>query len=82
MNLVANVVSTFLSAIAVLPRLRLTTQNNIDETTLTVCRTMYHMFGPEAESDAGLPDEVDSSMCSALPLYSPYELSGWFPKYL
>jgi hypothetical protein len=80
MNLVANVVSTFLSAIAVLPRLRLTTQNNIGETTLTICRT-DHMFGPEEECDAGLPDEVDSSMYSALPLYSPYELSGWFPKY-
>lgn len=51
--------STFLSAIAALPKLRSTAAEHKVKTTLTFCGSMYHIFGPDAEFDKGLPDEVD-----------------------
>jgi retinol dehydrogenase-12 len=59
MHLCVNVVSTFLSAIAILPKLRQTAQDHNIQTTLTFCGSMYHIFGPDSEFDAGLPDNVD-----------------------
>jgi retinol dehydrogenase-12 len=58
-HLTVNVVSTFLSAIAVLPKLRETAKAHNVDTTLTFCGSMYHIFGPDAEFDAGLLDDVD-----------------------
>jgi retinol dehydrogenase-12 len=58
-HLTVNVVSTFLSAIAILPKLRETASIHQVDTTLTFCGSMYHIFGPDAEFDAGLPDDVD-----------------------
>jgi retinol dehydrogenase-12 len=58
-HLTVNVVSTFLSAIAILPKLRETARIHNVDTTLTFCGSMYHIFGPDAEFDAGLPDDVD-----------------------
>jgi retinol dehydrogenase-12 len=45
MHLTVHVVSTFLSAINILPKLQQT--------------SMYHIFGPDEEFDAGLPEDVD-----------------------
>jgi retinol dehydrogenase-12 len=59
MHLTVNVVSTFLSAIAILPKLRETAKVHGVQATLTVCGSMYHIFGPDAEFDAGLPEAVD-----------------------
>lgn len=59
MHLAVNVVSTFLSAIAVLPKLRQTSNEHGVQTTLTLCGSSYHLFGPDAEFDAGLTDDVD-----------------------
>ena len=59
MHLTVNVVSTFLCAIAILPKLRETAKARGVETTLTFCGSMYHIFGPDNEFDAGVPDDVD-----------------------
>jgi retinol dehydrogenase-12 len=59
MHLTVNVVSTFLSAIAILPKLRETARIHGIKTTLTFCGSMYHIFGSDAEFEAGLPDDVD-----------------------
>jgi retinol dehydrogenase-12 len=58
-HLTVNVVSTFLSAIAILPKLGETAKAHQLRPTLTFCGSMYHIFGPDAEFDAGLPDGVD-----------------------
>lgn len=58
-HLAVNVVSTFLSAIAALPKLRETAKAYQVQTTLTFCGSMYHIFGPDAEFDAGISDDVD-----------------------
>lgn len=58
-HLTVNVVSTFLSAIAVLPKLRSTAKDHNVKTMLTFCGSMYHIFGPDSEFDKGLPDDVD-----------------------
>lgn len=58
-HLTVNVVSTFLSAIAILPKLRETASNHGVQTTSTFCGSMYHIFGSDGEFDAGLPEEVD-----------------------
>jgi retinol dehydrogenase-12 len=58
-HLTVNVVSTFLSAIALLPKLQETAKTHETQTTLTFCGSMYHIFGPDAELDAGLPEDVD-----------------------
>jgi retinol dehydrogenase-12 len=58
-HLTVNVVSTFLSAISVLPKLRQTAKEHGVQTTLTFCGSMYHIFGPDNEMDAGLLDDVD-----------------------
>lgn len=58
-HLVINVVSTFLSAIAVLPALRRTSKEHKVETSLTICGSGIHIFGPDTEFDAGLPTEAD-----------------------
>lgn len=48
-HLTVNVMSTFLSAIAVLPKLRQTSKDHSTQTTLTFCGSIYHIFGPDAE---------------------------------
>ncbi|KAF2027989.1 NAD(P)-binding protein [Setomelanomma holmii] len=58
-HLTVNVVSTFLSAIAILPKLRDTAKEHGVQTSLTFCGSMYHIFGPDNEFDAGLPEDVD-----------------------
>ncbi|KAH7065749.1 hypothetical protein BKA63DRAFT_164176 [Paraphoma chrysanthemicola] len=58
-HLTVNVVSTFMSAIAVLPKLHETSEKYGIQTSLTFCGSMYHIFGPDNELDAGLPDNVD-----------------------
>lgn len=58
-QLAVNVVSTFMSAIAVLPALRRTSEEYKVQTTLTFCGSMYHIFGPDTEFDAGLSEDVD-----------------------
>ncbi|KAJ4356971.1 hypothetical protein N0V95_002914 [Ascochyta clinopodiicola] len=58
-HLAVNVVSTFMSAIAILPALRKTSEDYNIQTTLTFCGSMYHIFGPDGEFDAGLADDVD-----------------------
>lgn len=57
MQLTVNVVSNFLSAIAVLPKLRQTSEEYGVQTTMTFCGSMYHIFGPDSEFD--IPDDVD-----------------------
>jgi retinol dehydrogenase-12 len=58
-HLTVNVVSTFLCAIGILPKLSATAKGHNVETTLTFCGSMYHIFGPDAEFDKGLADDVD-----------------------
>jgi retinol dehydrogenase-12 len=58
-HLTVNVVSTFLCAIGILPKLSATTKRHNVETTLTFCGSMYHIFGPDGEFDKGLADDVD-----------------------
>ncbi|KAF9698734.1 hypothetical protein EKO04_003311 [Ascochyta lentis] len=58
-HLTVNVVSTFMSAIAVLPALRRTSKDCNVQNTLTFCGSMYHIFGPDGEFDAGLAEDVD-----------------------
>jgi retinol dehydrogenase-12 len=58
-HLTVNVVSTFLCAIAILPKLRSTSDQYSVDTTLTFCGSMYHIFGPDAEFDHGLAEDVD-----------------------
>jgi retinol dehydrogenase-12 len=58
-HLTVNVVSTFLCAIGMLPKLRSTSDQHGIDTTLTFCGSMYHIFGPDAEFDKGLADDVD-----------------------
>lgn len=58
-HLTVNVVSTFLCAIGLLPKLRETAQEYDTPTTLTFCGSMYHIFGPDAEFDRGLNEDVD-----------------------
>ncbi|KAH7408509.1 hypothetical protein DE146DRAFT_376677 [Phaeosphaeria sp. MPI-PUGE-AT-0046c] len=58
-HLTVNVVSTFLSAISVLPKLRSTAKDHNVNTTLTFCGSMYHIFGPDMEFDKGLSHDVD-----------------------
>lgn len=58
-HLTVNVVSTFLSAVGVLPKLRETAEIYGVQTTLTFCGSMYHIFGNDSEFDAGLGEGVD-----------------------
>jgi NAD(P)-dependent dehydrogenase (short-subunit alcohol dehydrogenase family) len=58
-HLTVNVLSTFLSAIAALPKLRATALEHNVQTKLTFCGSMYHIFGPDAEFDKGVPDDVE-----------------------
>lgn len=58
-HLTVNVVSTLVSAIAVLPALRKTAQDHKVQTTLTFCGSMYHIFGSDVEFDACLLQGVD-----------------------
>jgi retinol dehydrogenase-12 len=58
-HLTVNVVSCFLSAISLLPKLRETAETHSIHTTLTFCGSMYHIFGPDAEFDKGMPEDVD-----------------------
>jgi retinol dehydrogenase-12 len=58
-HLTVNVVSCFLSAIGILPKLQETAKAYNIQTTLTFCGSMYHIFGPDAEFDKGLPEDVD-----------------------
>ncbi|KAB2108422.1 hypothetical protein AG0111_0g3371 [Alternaria gaisen] len=58
-HLTVNVVSTFLGAIAVLPKLQETAKTHDVQTSLTFCGSMYHIFGPDDEFEAGLPDDKD-----------------------
>ena len=58
-HLAVNVVSTFMSAIAVLPALRRTSRDYDVQTTLTFCGSMYHIFGPDEEFDTGLSEDAD-----------------------
>ncbi|KAJ4349511.1 uncharacterized protein N0V89_008127 [Didymosphaeria variabile] len=51
LQLTVNVVSCFLSAISVLPKLRSTAEAHNVDTTLTFCGSMYHIMGPDAELD-------------------------------
>jgi retinol dehydrogenase-12 len=73
MHLLVNVVSMFMSAIAILPKLRQTAQDYGVETTLTFCGSMYHIFGCDEEFDAGLPDDVN--MFEALSTSDPRKTS-------
>lgn len=68
-HLTVNVVSTFLSAIAVLPKLRETAKKHSLKTNLIFCGSMYHIFGPDAEFDKGLPQDRD--MFTALSVSDP-----------
>lgn len=54
-----NVVSNLMSAISVLPALCRTAKEYGIQTTLTFCGSMYHIFGSDAEFDAGLPKDTD-----------------------
>lgn len=58
-HLTVNVASTFLSAIAALPKLRETAKAHCVQTTLTFCGSINHIFGPDAEFDADISDDVD-----------------------
>ncbi|KAL1644028.1 hypothetical protein SLS61_008961 [Didymella pomorum] len=58
-HLAVNVVSCFMSAIACLPLLRKTSKDFDVQTTLTFCGSMYHIFGPDDEFDAGMSEGVD-----------------------
>jgi NAD(P)-dependent dehydrogenase (short-subunit alcohol dehydrogenase family) len=58
-HLTVNVISTFLSAIAILPKLQKTAQDHNVKTSLTFCGSMYHIFGSDEEFDAGLLEDVD-----------------------
>lgn len=58
-HLTVNVVSTFLSIIAVLPKLQETARDHNVHTTSTICGSMYHIFGPDEEFDAGMSEDVD-----------------------
>lgn len=58
-HLTVNVVSTFLCVLAVLPKLRETAAREGDATTVTICGSMYHIFGPDAEFNAGMGKDVD-----------------------
>lgn len=59
MHLAVNVVSTFLSAIAILPKLNETSTTYGVQTTLTFCGSMYHIFGPDEEFNTGLALDTD-----------------------
>lgn len=58
-HLAVNVVSCFMSAIACLPLLRQTSKDFDTQTTLTFCGSMYHIFGPDGEFDAGMDENAD-----------------------
>lgn len=58
-HLTINVVSCFMSAIACLSLLRKTSKDFDVQTTVTFCGSMYHIFGPDDELDAGLSDDAD-----------------------
>ncbi|CAG5182101.1 uncharacterized protein ALTATR162_LOCUS9992 [Alternaria atra] len=58
-HLNVNVGSTFLGAIAVLPKLQETAMVYDVQTSLAFCGSMYHVFGPDDEFDAGLPEDMD-----------------------
>lgn len=58
-HLAVNVVSCFISAIACLPLLKKTSNTFNVQTTLTFCGSMYHIFGPDEEFEAGLPEDAD-----------------------
>ncbi|KAJ4299360.1 hypothetical protein N0V90_004605 [Kalmusia sp. IMI 367209] len=58
LQLTVNVVSCFLSAIAVLPKLTQTAKMYNVDTTLTFCGSMYHIMGPDAELN--IPDDADT----------------------
>jgi retinol dehydrogenase-12 len=58
-HITVNVVSCFLSAIGILPKLRETAETHNIQTTLTFCGSMYHIFGPDIEFDKGMPEDVD-----------------------
>lgn len=58
-HLTVNVVSTFLCTTAILPKLQQTARDYNVSTTATTCGSMYHIFGPDAEFDAGLSEDVD-----------------------
>lgn len=49
LQLTVNVVSCFLSAISVLPKLRQTAEVYNVDTTLTFCGSMYHIMAPDSE---------------------------------
>jgi retinol dehydrogenase-12 len=58
LQLTVNVVSCFLSAISVLPKLRETSELHDTDTTLTFCGSMYHIMGPDAELD--IPEDAET----------------------
>ena len=58
LQLTVNVVSCFLCAIAILPKLRQTAEAHNIDTTLVLCGSMYHIMGPDKELD--IPDGADT----------------------
>jgi NAD(P)-dependent dehydrogenase (short-subunit alcohol dehydrogenase family) len=58
-HLTVNVVSTFLSALLSLPKLRATAQQYGGQASLVFAGSMYHIFGPDGEFNAGMSEDVD-----------------------
>ncbi|KAJ4308022.1 hypothetical protein N0V94_009528 [Neodidymelliopsis sp. IMI 364377] len=58
-HLTVNVVSTFLSALLCLPKLRDTALQYDGQANLVFAGSMYHIFGPDGEFDAGMSEDVD-----------------------
>ncbi|KAG9190606.1 hypothetical protein G6011_08694 [Alternaria panax] len=56
-QLTVNVVSTFLGAIVVLPKLQETARRYDVQTSLIFCGSTYHIFGPDDEFYVGLPED-------------------------
>ncbi|KAI1339328.1 NAD(P)-binding protein [Xylariaceae sp. FL0016] len=57
LHLTVNVVSTFMSAMAALPKMRQTSARHGVQTAMTFVGSMYHIFGPDRELDVA--DDVD-----------------------
>ncbi|KAK7427273.1 hypothetical protein QQZ08_006209 [Neonectria magnoliae] len=57
-TLTVNVVSTFLSCMIVLPKLRETSGAYDTTTNLTATGSVYHIFGPDSELDTGEDDDI------------------------
>lgn len=72
-----NVISTFMLAMAILPKLRATTERFQDNTRLTIVGSLIHNFGPDSQLD--LPEKPSKNMFDILSEANGADMAQRYP---